>query len=72
MNPSKIFLLIGFVMAGLFGVMGIIVLFFLPRQFQMPDKFRIGFGIVLLLYSGYRFISLRFKQRQEDEERQFR
>jgi hypothetical protein len=72
MNPSKIFLFFGFAMAGLFEVLGVIVLFFLPPQFQVPEKFRVMFGIVLILYGVYRFVSLRIKQRQEDEERQFR
>jgi uncharacterized membrane protein YfcA len=39
--------------------------FFPPHA---PQKFRIMFGIVLLLYGIYRFITLRVKQQQRNEE----
>jgi uncharacterized membrane protein YfcA len=58
-------------MAALFFGMGIYVLALLPEEIHLPDKFRVMFGVVLLLYGVYRFISLRIKQRQADEERQF-
>ena len=73
MDPSKIFLYFGYMMAAIFEVLGILVLFFLPANLHISDKFRVMFGIILLLYGFYRFFSLRIKQRQiENEERQFR
>ena len=72
MDPSKIFIFFGYGMAGVFGLLGIYVLFFFPPEFQVSENFRVMFGIVLILYGVYRFISLRIKQRQHDEEHQFR
>ena len=48
-------------------MLGMYVLFFFPEEIQMPGKFRVMFGVVLLLYGFYRFISLRIKQRQADD-----
>jgi hypothetical protein len=60
-------------MSVLFAVMGIYVLFFLPPELYIPDKFRIMMGVVLMLYAVHRFVSSRIKQRQveleNDEER---
>ena len=71
MDPSKIFVYFGYAMAVLFGMLGVYMLFFFPEEMHLPDKFRVMFGVVLLLYSIYRFVSLRIKQRQkEDEDRQ--
>ncbi len=58
-------------MSVVFFGMGIYVLVLFPEDIHMPEKFRVMFGVVLLLYGVYRFISLRIKQRQADEERQF-
>lgn len=71
MDPSRIFAYFGYAMSVVFFGMGIYVLFLFPEEFHMPEKFRVMFGVVLLLYGVYRFISLRIKQRQADEERQF-
>jgi len=69
MDASKILLYFGYLMSGLLSLSGIIVIsgFLLPPH--IPQKFRIMFGIVLLLYGIYRFITLRVKQQQKDEER---
>ncbi len=69
MDPSKIFVYFGYAMSLIFLAMGIYVLFFFPEEFHLPEKFRMMFGVVLLLYSGYRFITIRIKQRHADEER---
>lgn len=69
MDPSKIFVYFGYAMSVIFLVLGVYVLFFFPEEFHVPEKFRMMFGGILLLYSVYRFISLRIKQRQTDEER---
>jgi hypothetical protein len=71
MDPSKVFAYFGYAMSALFFGMGVYVLLLLPEDIHLPDKFRMMFGVVLLLYGLYRFISLRIKQRQADEERQF-
>ncbi len=70
MDPSKIFAYFGYAMSVVFFVMGLYVLFLLPEEMNIPEKFRVMFGVVLLLYGVYRFISLRIKQRQADEERE--
>lgn|GEM_PF-1129777 len=70
MDPSKIFVYFGYAMSGLFMLMGGYLLFFFPPEFKLSEKFRVMFGVVLLLYGIYRAVSLRLKQRQqEDEER---
>ncbi len=70
MGPNKIFVYFSYAMAGIFTALGVFVLFLIPKEYNIPEKSRIMFGVVLLLYGLYRFISLRVKQRQEDEERQ--
>ncbi len=70
MDPNKIFVYFSYAMAGMFAALGLFVLFLIPKEYNIPEKSRIMFGVVLLLYGLYRFISLRVKQRQEDEERQ--
>ncbi len=70
MDPNKIFVLFGYAMAGIFAALGVFVLFFIPDEYNIPERSRIMFGVVLLLYGLYRFVSLRIKQRHEDEERQ--
>ncbi len=71
MGPNKIFAYFGYAMSGIFTIMGVYVLLFFPKEFNVPDKFRVMFGVILLIYGLYRFISLRIKQRQEDEEHRF-
>ena len=68
MDPSKIFVYFGYAMAVMFFGLGLYVLFFVPSEVHLPEKFRVMFGVLLLLYGVYRFISLRIKQRQADEE----
>jgi len=71
MDPSKIFVYFGYAMAVLFGILGACLLFFFPEELNVPEKFRVMFGVTLMLYGIYRFVSLRIKQRQkEDEDRQ--
>jgi len=70
MDPNKIFVYFSYAMSGMFTILGMYVLFFIPKEYNIPEKSRIMFGVVLLLYGLYRFVSLRIKQRHEDEERQ--
>ncbi|MBW7887516.1 MAG: hypothetical protein H3C35_04025 [Bacteroidetes bacterium] len=55
----------GIVFCGL----GVYVLFFFPQEYTIPERSRVMFGVVLLLYGVYRIASLKIKQRQENEER---
>jgi Mn2+/Fe2+ NRAMP family transporter len=68
MDPSKIFVYFGYAMAACFAILGLYVIFFLPEEFRVPDKFRMMLGIFMLLYGIYRFASIRIKQRQHDDE----
>jgi hypothetical protein len=70
MDPNKILVYFSYAMAGLFAALGLFVLFLFPKEYNIPEKSRVMFGVVLLLYGIYRFVSLRVKQRHEDEERQ--
>jgi hypothetical protein len=68
MDFGKAFLYFGYVMSGVLAVVGLIVIsgFLLPPY--IPQKFRIMFGVVLLLYGIYRFVTLRVKQQQKVED----
>lgn len=68
MDPGKFFIYFGYAMAAIFCCLGIIVLtgFLLP---PFPQEFRIVLGVVLLLYSVYRFITTRIKSKQTNEDR---
>ncbi len=71
MEPSKIFAYFGYAMAAFFALMGLYLIFLLPEEFKVPDKFRMMLGIIMLVYGLYRFMSIRIKQRQQhDEENQ--
>jgi hypothetical protein len=70
MDANKIFVYFGYAMAAMFAGLGVFILFLVPKEYNIPEKSRIMFGVVLLLYGLYRFVSLRIKQRHEDEERQ--
>lgn len=67
-DPSKIFAYFSYAMAVLFVFMGVVVLFFLPPELNISEKFRVMFGVVLLLYGSYRAVSIRMKQRQQDDD----
>lgn len=68
MDLSKLLYMFGYAMSVLFAVLGIYVLFFLPPELNIPNKFRILMGVVLMLYAVHRFISTRIKQRQDELE----
>ena len=71
MDPNKIFAYFGYAMAGIFSALGIFMLFFFPEELYIPEKFRVMFGVILLLYAFYRVFSIRIKLRQlEDDERE--
>ena len=68
MDPSKIFVYFGYAMAAVFFGMGIYILFLIPAEFQIPENPRRMFGAVLILYSIYRVVSLRIKERHADDD----
>ena len=59
----------GYVLSAFLCICGIIVATGLFMPPTMPQKFRIMFGVVMLLYGVYRFVHLRIKQQQKNEDR---
>lgn len=55
-------------MAVFFALIGLYLIFLLPEEFRVPDKFRMMLGVILVLYGSYRFVSIRMKQRQQSDE----
>lgn len=68
MDGSKLWMVAGYTVSGVTFLAGVIVLtgYLLPSY--LPEKFRVMFGVVLLLYGIYRFVTIRLKQQQRDEE----
>jgi hypothetical protein len=58
--------LIGYGISGLMGIVGILVLTGVLAKEGTPVQFRILFGIVLVLYSVYRFTVTRARHKQEE------
>lgn len=69
MEPHEPMIYLGYVLSGFLFICGLVVAtgLFIPPT--MPHKFRITFGVVMLLYGLYRFVNLRIKQQQENEDR---
>ena len=69
MKPHGPMIYLGYVLSGFLFICGLVVAtgLFIPPT--MPQKFRIMFGVVMLLYGVYRFVNLRIKQQQENENR---
>jgi predicted metal-binding membrane protein len=71
MEPGKLLLYAGYVISiGVF-LCGIIVLWGILLPPYIPQKFRIMFGVVLILYGIYRFITLRLKLQQRNEDSRY-
>jgi hypothetical protein len=51
----------------LFGI-GVAVLAGFLFPVFVPDRFRILFGLILVLYGVYRFVTLRIKRQRKNEE----
>jgi hypothetical protein len=60
---SKIF---GYAMSGVMTIFGILVLTGLVVSEGLPSKFRITFGIVLVLFGIYRFAVTRIRASQAE------
>ncbi|MGA7160394.1 MAG: hypothetical protein WBZ48_05290 [Bacteroidota bacterium] len=69
MDPNRPMVYIGYVLSGFLFVCGIVIATGLFMPPTMPQKFRVMFGVVMLLYGIYRFVNIRIKQQQRDEDR---
>lgn len=70
MDAGKFAIYFGYAMAAVFCCLGIVVLYGgVPGLEIPPSQVRTLSGIVLLLYSIYRFITTRIKAKQTNEER---
>lgn len=71
MDPGRFGIYFGYAMAAMFCCLGIIVLYGgLPGVFEiLPSPLRTLSGIVLLLYSVFRFITTRTRAKQNNEDR---
>lgn len=69
MDPQKPMVYLGYVMSGVLFVCGIVVASGLFMPPTMPKRLRVMFGGVMLLYGVYRFVNIRMKQQQRDEDR---
>ena len=68
MDPYKPMVYIGYVFSGILFIGGLIIASGLFMPPTMPQKFRIMFGVVMLLYGVYRFVNIRIKQQQRNED----
>jgi hypothetical protein len=69
MQPHEPMIYLGYVLSGFLFVCGVVVATGLFMPPTMPQKFRIMFGVVMLLYGVYRFVHLRIKHQQGNEDR---
>jgi hypothetical protein len=69
MDFNKITLYVGYVISTFLFVIGVAVLtgFIFPAN--VPQKFQIMFGGVLVLYGVYRFVTTRIKEQRKNEDR---
>ena len=69
MDSFKPMVYVGYVMSGFLFLCGIVIATGLFMPPTMPEKFRIMFGVVMLLYGIYRFVNIRMQQHQRHEDR---
>jgi hypothetical protein len=69
MDSFKPMVYVGYVMSGFLFLCGIVIATGLFMPPTMPEKFRIMFGVVMLLYGIYRFVNTRMQQHQRNEDR---
>jgi hypothetical protein len=69
MDPYRPMVFIGYTLSAFLFLCGIVIAtgIFMPPT--MPQKFRVMFGIVMLLYGIYRFVNIRIQQQQRNEDR---
>ena len=66
MKFSGLSTIAGYAIAGIMGVVGILVLSGVLMANGMLSQPRVLFGIVLVLYSAYRFVMTRARSRQQE------
>ena len=64
LKVADISTILGYGMSGVMGIVGILVLSGILVTEGMPMHLRILFGVVLILYSIYRFMMTRARSRQ--------
>jgi len=69
MDPERPLVIVGYVLSAFLFVCGLVIATGLFMPPNMPQKFRIMFGVVMLLYGVYRFVNIRMKQQQKNEDR---
>ena len=62
-QPKNLFDILGYVVSIFVLLVGIAMIFGLLLN-QTPSNYRILFGVVLVLYGIYRFVTLRIKQKK--------
>jgi hypothetical protein len=71
MNLTGFIKILGYFTSIVLSIFGLIILtgvFDFLRMRNLPDQFRIMFGTVFLLYGIYRFVRLKFSQKETDEQ----
>jgi hypothetical protein len=66
MDIQKILRIFGYIVATSVGIVGIAVTAGLLMPAYIPDNFRIILGIVFILYSIYRIVTLKIAVKQKD------
>ncbi len=69
MDPYRPMVYLGYALSGFLFLCGIAIATGILMPPTMPQKFRIMFGIVMLLYGIYRFVNIRMQQQQRNEDR---
>jgi ABC-type multidrug transport system permease subunit len=69
MDTQKPMVYLGYALSGFLFLCGIVIATGIFMPSTMPEKFRIMFGVVMLLYGVYRFVNIRIKQQQRNEDR---
>ena len=66
MKPHSMSMIVGYAMSAVMAIVGILVLSGLLALEGLPTKARLLFGVVLLLYSVYRFLATRKRAAQAE------
>lgn len=64
LKVADISAILGYGMSGVMGIIGVLVLSGILVREGMPMHLRVLFGVVLILYSVYRFMMTRARSRQ--------
>lgn len=67
-DAGKILRYLGYIMSAVFFIGGLFVIFGMYIPDYVPKQFRITLGIVLMLWAIYRFVMIRTKSNQYEED----